>query len=65
MKAYHKNQQAAQKFEETRKSEMLEKSLHENLEIRKKTKKEVLFFLLISAVAAKLKKKYFFSGNCQ
>lgn len=41
MKAYHKNQQAAQKFEETRKSEMLEKSLHENLEIRKKTKKEV------------------------
>jgi len=41
MKAYQKNQQAAQKFEETRKSEMLEKSLHENLEIRKKTKKEV------------------------
>ena len=41
MKAYRKNQQAAQNFEETRKSELLEKSLQENLEIRKKTKKEV------------------------
>jgi myosin heavy subunit len=41
MKAYRKNQQAAQKFEETRKSDMLEKSLQENLEIRMKTKKEV------------------------
>lgn len=41
MKAYRKNQQAAQQFEETRKSEMLEKSLQENLEIRQKTKKEV------------------------
>jgi DNA repair exonuclease SbcCD ATPase subunit len=41
MKAYKKNQKAAEKYEETRKSELLEKSLQENLEIRKKTKKEV------------------------
>merc|ERR1711916_246365 len=37
MKSYMKNQ----KDEETRKSEMLEKSVQENLNIRKKTKKEV------------------------
>lgn len=41
MKSYMKNQKDAQKFEETRKSEMLEKSVQENLNIRKKTKKEV------------------------
>jgi DNA repair exonuclease SbcCD ATPase subunit len=41
MQAYRKNQQAAQQFEETRKSELIDKSLQENLEIRKKTKKEV------------------------
>lgn len=41
MQSYRKNQQAAQQFEETRKSELIEKSLQENLEIRKKTKKEV------------------------
>jgi DNA repair exonuclease SbcCD ATPase subunit len=41
MKSYMKNQKDAQKFEETRKSELLEKSVQENLDIRKKTKKEV------------------------
>ena len=36
-----KNQKAAKKFEEERKNDLLEKSLQENIEIRKKTKNEV------------------------
>ena len=36
-----KNQKAAKKFEEERKSQLLEKSVQENLDIRMKTKKEV------------------------
>lgn len=41
MKSYMKNQKAAKKFEEERKSQLLEKSVQENLDIRMKTKKEV------------------------
>jgi len=41
MKSYMKNQKAAKKFEEERKNDLLEKSLQENIEIRKKTKNEV------------------------
>lgn len=41
MKSYMKNQKQAQKFEEERKQDLMEKSLQENIDIRKKTQKEI------------------------
>ena len=41
MHAYMKNQKDAQKFEEERKNNLMEKSIQENIEIRQKTKNEV------------------------